>query len=168
MLPGLGKMAGQIDESKMSESVVKRQEAIILSMTKEERTKPQLLNASRRKRIAAGAGLTVQDVNKLCKQQADMQTMMKRIKKMGMGKMMGMMKGMMGADDAALLDAKIAEEAAGGNTLGPNPFAGMGGGLPGLSGGLPGLPGLGSGMPGLSGMGGFPQRGGTKKNRKKR
>jgi signal recognition particle subunit SRP54 len=161
MLPGLGKMASQL-EGKMDGNVMKRQEAIILSMTKTEREKPQLLNASRRRRIAEGSGTSVQDVNKLCKQQADMQTMMKRMKKMGMGKMMGMMKGMMGDRDQMLLDESMAEEMAAGGTLpdlGANPFAN----------GLPkGLPGLGmGGMPGLGGMG-FPQRGGTKKNRKKR
>ncbi len=160
MLPGLGKMASQI-EGKMDEKMMARQEAIILSMTKKERAKPELLNASRRRRIAEGSGTSVQDVNKLCKQQADMQTMMKRMKKMGMGKMMGMMKGMMGDRDQMLLDASMEEEMAAGNmpNLGPNPFAG---GMPGL-GGMGGLPGLG-GLP----MGGFPQRGGTKKNRKKR
>lgn len=162
MLPGLGKMASQIDESKMNDSAVKRQEAIILSMTKEERTKPQLLNASRRKRIATGAGMTVQDVNKLCKQQADMQTMMKRVKKMGMGKMLGAMKGMMSEGDVARLEEQAADER--GDVLGANPFAGgMGGKLPGLGGGMGGLGNFG-GMP----MGGFPTRGGTKKNRKKR
>ncbi len=165
MLPGIGKMAAQL-EGKMDESVMKRQEAIILSMTKMERAKPQLMNASRRRRIAEGSGTSVQDVNKLCKQQADMQTMMKRMKKMGMGKMMGMMKGMMGEKDAAMLEAGMAEEAAAGGglpNLGPNPFAG---GLPGLGGGMPNF----GGMPGMGGMGGmpFPQRGGTKKNRKKR
>jgi signal recognition particle subunit SRP54 len=162
MLPGLGKMASQL-EGKMDDFIVKRQEAIILSMTKAEREKPQLLNASRRKRIAAGSGMQVSDVNKLIKQQADMQTMMKRMKKMGMGKMMGMMKGMMGAQDAAMLDASMAEEQAAGKlpNLGPNPFAG--GGLPGLGGGMPGLGNFG-GLP----MGGFPTRGGTKKNRKKK
>lgn len=158
MLPGLGKMAAQL-EGKVDDRLMKRQEAIILSMTKAEREKPQLLNASRRRRIAEGSGMSVQDVNKLCKQQADMQTMMKRMKKMGMGKMMGMMKGMMGDKDAALLDESMAEEMAAGKmpNLGPNPFAG---------GGLPGLGGMG-GMPGLGGMS-FPTRGGTKKNRKKR
>jgi len=162
MLPGLGKMAAQL-EGKMDERMMKRQEAIILSMTKHEREKPQLMNASRRRRIADGSGTTVQDVNKLCKQQADMQTMMKRMKKMGMGKMMGMMKGMMGDKDAALLDASVENEMAQGKmpNLGPNPFAG--GGLPGLG----GMPMMGGGLSGLGGMG-FPTRGGTKKNRKKR
>ncbi len=168
MLPGLGKMASQIDESKFDDKIVKRQEAIILSMTKEEREKPQLLNASRRKRIAAGAGMSVNDVNKLCKQQADMQTMMKRVKKMGMGKMLGAMKGMMSDRDAAMLDDKAMQEMAGGNPFGgAGGLPGLGGKLPGLGGAMPGLGGLGNfggGMP----MGGFPTRGGTKKNRKKR
>ncbi len=169
MLPGLGKMAAQMEEAGMDDAILKRQEAIILSMTKEEREKPKLLNASRRKRIAAGSGVAVQDVNKLVKQLEQMQIMMKRMKKMGMGKMMGMMKGMMGAQDADMLmksmdpDALAKDMAGSGadegppdNPLGDNPF------LPGgpLSGqGLP--PGM--GMPGM----GLPTRGGTKKNRKK-
>jgi signal recognition particle subunit SRP54 len=172
MLPGLGKMASQL-EGKVDAKIMKRQEAIILSMTKTEREKPQLLNASRRRRIAEGSGVSVQDVNKLCKQQADMQTMMKRMKKMGMGKMMGMMKSMMGDRDAAMLDESIAADAAGAQglpNLGANPFGA--GGLPGLGAGgrLPNPAGL-LGMPNLgpmSGPGGFPMRGGTKKNRKKR
>lgn len=167
MLPGLGKMASQI-EGKIDEKMMARQEAIILSMTKVERENPQIMNASRRRRIAEGSGTSVQDVNKLCKQQQDMQTMMKRMKKMGMGKMMGMMKGMMGDRDAAMLDESMAEEMAaqqgGMPNLGPNPFAG---GMPGLGGKLPNPAGM-LGMPGLGPMGGFPTRGGTKKNRKKR
>ncbi len=127
------------------------------------------MNASRRRRIAEGSGVTVQDVNKLCKQQADMQTMMKRVKKMGAGKMMGMMKQMMGgkADDLALMAGSMDPDALGkdmaalnNGPLGANPFAG--GAMPGLGGGLPGLGGM--PMPGM----GFPTRGGTKKNRKKR
>ena len=165
MLPGLGKMAAQLENANIDDGIMKRQEAIILSMTKAERAKPDMLNASRRRRIAEGSGTTVQDVNKLCKQQQDMQTMMKRMKKMGMGKMMGMMKGMMGDRDAALLDEQMAQESSMPN-LGANPFAG--GGLPGLGGKLPNPAGL-LGMPGMGGgMGGFPMRGGTKKNRKKK
>jgi signal recognition particle subunit SRP54 len=166
LLPGIGKMAAQI-ENMGGDAIMKKQEALILSMTPRERAKPALLNASRKKRIAAGSGMTVQDVNKLCKQQADMQTMMKRMKKMGGNKMMGMMKQMMGgkADDLELMAGSMAPDALGrdmdamqNSPLGPNPFAG--GGMPGLSGGLPGL----GGMPPMS----FPTRGGTKKNRKKR
>lgn len=167
MLPGLGKMAAQIENANIDDSIMKRQEAIILSMTKHERAKPELLNASRRRRIAQGSGVSVQDVNKLCKQQQDMQTMMKRMKKMGMGKMMGMMKGMMGDKDAALMDEQMAAEMGSTPHLGANPFAG-GAGLPGLGGKLPNPAGM-LGMGGLGGgMGGFPMRGGTKKNRKKK
>lgn len=170
LLPGIGKMASQL-ENMGGDSIMKKQEALILSMTPRERAKPALLNASRKKRIAAGAGMSVQDLNKLCKQQADMQTMMKRVKKMGAGKMMGMMKQMMGgkADDLALMAGSMDPDALGqdmasmqNSPLGPNPFAG--GGMGGFGGGLPGL---GGGMPPMMGQG-FPTRGGTKKNRKKR
>jgi len=96
MLPGLGKMAKQLEDNDLADSALKKQEAMILSMTKAEREKPKLMSASRKKRIAAGSGTTVQDVNKLCKQQQQMETVMKRIKKMGMGGMMKQMKGLMG------------------------------------------------------------------------
>ena len=130
MLPGLGKMAAQLENANLDDRLVKRQEAIILSMTKTERTKPEILNASRKKRIAAGSGATVQEINKLYKQLQDMQTMMKRMKKMGMGKMMGMVQGMMGEQDAQMMaksmdpDA-LAKDMAGlepGDFLGANPF----------------------------------------------
>ncbi|MBU0800067.1 MAG: signal recognition particle protein [Alphaproteobacteria bacterium] len=104
MLPGMSGMAAQLEEKGMDDKVLKRQEAIILSMTPQERAKPELLNAKRKIRIAAGSGTTVQDINKSIKQLQQMQTMMKRMRKMGMGKMMGMMKGMMGPQDAAMLD----------------------------------------------------------------
>ena len=116
MLPGLNQMAGQLDKMNVDDGLLKKQEAIILSMTAEERTKPIILNASRKRRIAAGSGTSVQDVNKIYKQLQDMQTMMKRMKKMGMGKMMGMMQGMMGDKDKQLLSDS------GANMLGPNPF----------------------------------------------
>ena len=70
------------------DAIVKRQEAIILSMTAKERADPNLLNASRRRRIANGAGTQVQQVNQLVKQYQQMETMMKQIKKMGMKGMM--------------------------------------------------------------------------------
>lgn len=161
MLPGMDKALKAAAEDKMTEDMMKHQEAMILSMTPAEREKPSLMNASRKKRIAAGSGLTVQDVNKLCKQQQQMETVMKRMKKMGMGKMMGMMKGMMGGKDAEMmsqLQGEMGESADG--PLGPNPFADGAGGLPG---GMPGLGGPGM-HPSLGG--GFPTRGGTKKNRK--
>lgn len=86
MLPGVGKLKKQIAGHNIDDSLIKRQEAIILSMTKQERLKPTLVKASRKKRIAAGSGTSVQEINKLLKQYQQMQTMMKKMKKMG-GKM---------------------------------------------------------------------------------
>lgn len=153
MLPGLGKLANQIDEQGLDNKVLVHQEALIQSMTKAERAKPALLNASRRKRIAAGAGLTVQDVNRLVKQYEQMEQVMKKMRKMGLGGMLGAMKGLMGKDDQDKLAEIQAQE---GINL-P--------GMPGM-GGLPGMPGANM-MSGMPGMGAF-SRGGTKKNRKKR
>jgi len=86
MLPGMDKaLRGvQIDEKAFA-----RVEAMVLSMTKEERGQPKLLNGSRRKRIAAGSGTTVQDVNRLIKQFEDMQKMMKNMTKGKMASMFG-------------------------------------------------------------------------------
>jgi signal recognition particle subunit SRP54 len=83
MLPGIGKMKSQIDDAKLDTKVLARQAAIIGSMTKRERKTPDLIKASRKKRIAAGSGTQVQDVNKLLKQFDDMSTMMKRMSKLG-------------------------------------------------------------------------------------
>ncbi len=88
MLPGIGKIKKQIDAANIDESIIKRQEAIIGSMTKAERKNPTLLNGSRRRRIAAGSGTTVPDVNRLMKQYQDMSGMMKRMKKLGQKGMM--------------------------------------------------------------------------------
>jgi signal recognition particle subunit SRP54 len=90
MLPGMGKLQDQLANAKVDEKMLARQEAIILSMTRQERIHPKLINASRRVRIAAGAGVQVQDVNKVLKQQQQMQDMMKKMKKMGQK---GMMRG---------------------------------------------------------------------------
>ena len=83
MLPGVGKMKTQIEDAKLDQTVLKRQAAIIGSMTRRERKTPDLIKASRKKRIAAGSGTSVQDVNKLLKQFDDMSTMMKRMNKLG-------------------------------------------------------------------------------------
>ena len=83
MLPGVGKVKKQIDAAQLDEGLLKRQEAIILSMTPGERRRPRIVKASRKRRIAAGSGATVQDVNKLLKQHQQMQTMMKRMGKLG-------------------------------------------------------------------------------------
>jgi signal recognition particle subunit SRP54 len=170
MLPGLSGMAGQLDAAGVDDSMIKKQEAIIFSMTPTEREKPELLNASRKQRIAAGSGTSVPEVNKILKQLKQMQTMMKKMKKMGMGGMMKQMKGMMGGkmDDLELMAQSMDASSPDGfddagpdaGALGPNPFAG-GGGMP------PSMPG--GGLPGLGNAGfGAPTRGGTKKNRKKK
>jgi signal recognition particle subunit SRP54 len=131
MLPGMSGMASKLDEAGIDDSIIKRQEAIIFSMTPHERENPDELNASRKKRIAAGSGTSVQEINKLYKQLLQMQTMMKRMKKMGPGKMMGMMKDMMGgkAGDLELMAGSMDPDGLGkdmagiSNALGPNPFA---------------------------------------------
>jgi signal recognition particle subunit SRP54 len=83
MLPGMGKMAGALKDANLDDKLVARQEAIISSMTKAERKNPDLIKASRKKRIAAGAGVEVQDVNKLLKQYQQMADMMKKVGKLG-------------------------------------------------------------------------------------
>lgn len=88
MLPGMSKLKDKIDESKIDENIIHRQIAVIRSMTQKERTNPKLLNASRKRRIALGSGVEVQDVNRLLKQHHDMETMMKRMKKLGMSGLM--------------------------------------------------------------------------------
>lgn len=96
MLPGIGKMKSAINQSGVDDKVFKRQEAIISSMTKMERKKPQLINASRKKRIAAGAGVGVPEVNKLLKMHMQMAKMMKKMSKMGKGGRMPGLPGGMG------------------------------------------------------------------------
>ena len=83
MLPGAGKLAGELQNANIDKKVLGRQAAIISSMTAKERKTPEIIKASRKKRIAAGSGTTVQDVNRLLKQFDDMSTMMKRMKKLG-------------------------------------------------------------------------------------
>ena len=98
MIPGMGKMQKQVDAANIDDKMIARQEAIILSMTLKERRNSKLLNGSRRRRIAAGSGTTVQDVNRLLKQHQMMAKMMKKAGKMGLKGMMsggGMPPGMM-------------------------------------------------------------------------
>lgn len=90
MLPGVGKLAGAINSNE-AEHALKRQEAIILSMTTQERRNPKVLNASRRRRIAQGAGVQVHDVNKLLKQYEQMATIMKKMGRMDKKQMMRML-----------------------------------------------------------------------------
>jgi signal recognition particle subunit SRP54 len=83
MLPGIGKLKKQLGEANIDEGIIKRQEAIISSMTKSERRNPKLLNGSRRRRIANGSGASVPEINRLLKQYQDMADITKRMKKLG-------------------------------------------------------------------------------------
>jgi signal recognition particle subunit SRP54 len=161
MLPGIAKMKNQLASANLDERVLKRQMAIIDSMTPRERKTPDLLKASRKKRIAAGSGTKVEDVNRMLKMHRGMADMMKAMGSgkrgplAGLGQMMGFGGGMPSPEQMQ----KLAEK--------------MPGGLPGLPSGMPGAPRLPSAMPGLppkfpggpllpglggkpSGLGGFP------------
>jgi signal recognition particle subunit SRP54 len=83
LLPGVAKLKKQLGEANIDEGIIKRQEAIISSMTKSERRNPKLLNGSRRRRIASGSGTTVPEINRLLKQYQDMADITKRMKKLG-------------------------------------------------------------------------------------
>jgi len=96
MLPGVGKMKNQLQNANIDDKALARQEAIIFSMTAAERKNPKLFNGSRRRRIAAGSGTTVQEVNRVLKQYQEMSRAMKRMSKLGKkGMMRGMPPGMM-------------------------------------------------------------------------
>jgi signal recognition particle subunit SRP54 len=152
MMPGMGKLAGQAKEAGFDDRVIKRQIAMIQSMTKKERANPDLLQASRKKRIAAGSGMEVSDLNKLLKMHRQMSDMMKKMGKGGMLKQA--MKGMFGKGgdvpegfDPSKMDSRAIEQAAK-----QMQKSGQMGKMPGLPGGLPGLGG-GALPPGLSGFG---------------
>lgn len=139
MMPGMAKAQKQMDAAGIDDTVIKRQIALIQSMTKRERANPQLMQASRKKRIAKGAGMEVSDLNKLLKMQRQMGDMMKKMGKMGK-------KGLMRQGLGALMGK------------GGNAQAGMGGGLPQGMGANALQPGFGTkpgaGLPtDLSGMG---------------
>jgi signal recognition particle subunit SRP54 len=95
MMPGMGKLRAKAAEAGVDESMIEKQKAIINSMTKKERENPKLMGGSRKKRIAAGSGTSVQDINRLIKMQKQMQVMMKKLGKMGPKGLGRMMKGMM-------------------------------------------------------------------------
>src|ERR1700694_2847952 len=152
MIPGIAKMKSQIAGANLDDRVVKRQMAIIDSMTPKERRQPDILKASRKKRSAAGSGTKVEDINRLLKMHRTMADMMKAMGgkrgRMGaLGNLFGMGGGMPKPEDLA----RLAQQIPGGLP------GGMSGGLPGLppnfpGGGPPGLPGLGGKLPGLGGM----------------
>ncbi|MBI3701535.1 MAG: signal recognition particle protein [Afipia sp.] len=147
MMPGIAKMKNQVAAAGLDDKVLKRQMAVIDSMTREERKNPDILKASRKKRIAAGAGLKVEEVNKLLKMHRNMADMMKamgsgkRGPMAGIAQAMGMGGGMPSPEQMKELAAKVPGGLSAGASL-PKEF-------PGLSGlGKPTLPGLG-GFPGL-------------------
>ena len=142
LMPGMGKMQKQMSEAGFDDSILRRQIALINSMTKKERAAPQILQASRKKRIAAGAGLEVQELNRLLKQHRQMSDMMKKLGRGKGGALKQMMKGLMGKGGPSEAELAAAQSQMG--KLGAMP-PGAGGGLPGLGGGA--LP------PGLSGFG---------------
>jgi signal recognition particle subunit SRP54 len=152
MLPGMGKIKKQMDGANLDNTVLKRQVSIISSMTPYERRNPKVLDAKRKKRVAAGSGTKVEEINRLIKMHMQMATMMKQ---MGQGKgMLGKLMGGKGAPDAAELEKMQAELAA----LDPNAIPAdlkdmmQGGSLPEMP---KSLPGLGGGLPGLSGLPGL-------------
>ena len=187
MLPGMGKMKQQMASANLDDRVLKRQGAIISSMTRLERRNPKILDAKRKRRIAAGSGTKVEDINKLIKMHRQMADMMKMVGKnpgmmakmagaLGMGGGMGGMGAPSAAElekmqaELAKLDPKALEQLPkelrdlvpkkSGGALPPITPPKGGGSLPGLGGGarlFPGLPGLGGG-PTLPGLPGGPKK----------
>ncbi|MBB3772246.1 signal recognition particle subunit SRP54 [Angulomicrobium tetraedrale] len=167
MLPGVGKMKNQLAASGMNDGVIKRQKAIIDSMTRKERRNPKLMDGSRRKRIAAGSGTKVEEVNRLMKMHRQMADMMKAMGANAAGKRGGPMAGlasMFGLGGGGGMPSpeqlkQMAEKMPSGGASGP-------GGLPNLPPNFPGnLPG---GFPGLGKPGGFPGLPGFGKGPKKK
>jgi signal recognition particle subunit SRP54 len=172
MLPGIGKVKKQLDEANLDDKILKRQRAIISSMTPKERRNPKILDGKRKRRIAAGSGTKPEDVNRLLKMHRQMSDMMK-----SMGKRGGMFQRMMGMGGgaAAPSEAEMERMRAELGRLDPKALEALPKDLkeqlpkglppPGASAGLglpkqPGLPGLGGPsppkFPGLPGLPGFP------------
>src|SRR4029079_13509024 len=102
MLPGIGKIKKQLDTAKLDDRILKRQQAMIGSMTRAERKNPKLLNASRKKRVAAGSGTSVQDINRLGKMHRRMPDMMK-----SMGRKRGLVGSMFGGGPPPEMPAEL-------------------------------------------------------------
>ena len=161
MLPGMAKMKSQIAGANLDDRMIKRQRAIILSMTPQERRNPDILKASRKRRIAAGAGAKVEEINRLLKQHRQMADMMKAMggaKRGPMGKMAEMfglgaggMGGLPGGMPSQEQIAEMQKQMGGAAPKLPDaPPPGAFSAPP----RLPGLPGLGG--PKLPGLGGLP------------
>jgi signal recognition particle subunit SRP54 len=150
MLPGVAKVKNQLAAANLDERLLKRQVAAIDSMTPQERRNPDILKASRKKRIAAGSGTKVEDINRMLKmhrQMADVMKIMgsgKRGPMAGIANMLGLGSGMPSAAQMQELARKM-----------PGGLPGAAGGAPGLPPTMPGLPpkfpGAGPGLPGLGG-----------------
>jgi len=158
MMPGIAKMKNQIANSGIDDRILKRQVALIDSMTRQERKHPDVLKASRKKRIAAGAGGKVEDLNKLLKMHRNMADMMKAMGSGKRGPMAGIAQAMgfgggaaPSPDQMKALAEKMGGGAGGLPSLPKDLPAALRGGLP----DLPGLTGLGN-KPSLPGLGGFP------------
>jgi signal recognition particle subunit SRP54 len=145
MLPGMKKAKAAMTESGVDDKLLLHMDAIIGSMTAKERAKPELLNAKRKRRIAAGSGTEVQDINRLLKMHQEMERVMKQMRKMGGLKGLGALLGGGGGGGMGGLGGL------GGMLGGGKGMGGMGGGNP-----LAGLPGLSGG---LGGKGGLPDLG---------
>jgi signal recognition particle subunit SRP54 len=161
MLPGIAKIKNQIAERNLDEKLLKRQVAIIDSMTPRERRNPDLLKASRKRRIAAGSGTKPEDINRLLKMHRTMADVMKamggakRGPMAGLASMLGLGGGMPSAEEMAKLAAKMpgglpaGMPGAAGLPPGSLPPGGLPPGMPGLPPNFPGLPGVAGGLPGL-------------------
>ena len=161
MLPGIAKMKNQLAAANIDEGVIKRQIAIIDSMTPQERRNPDILKASRKKRIASGSGTSPEAINKLLKMHRGMGDMMKmmggakRGPLAGLAKAMGLGAGMPSPEQLA----EMAKKMPGGQL--PPGMPGLPSTMPTLPPNMPGLPGLGGKFPGLPG--GLPPGLGKKK-----
>jgi len=153
-MAGIAKMKNQIANAGIDDRILKRQVAVIDSMTRQERKNPDILKASRKKRIAAGSGVKVEDINRMLKMHRNMSDVMKamgsgkRGPMAGLANMLGLGSGMPSPEQMAEMAKKM-----------PGGLPGAGGGglpptMPGLPPRFPGLPGLGgpklpAGLPGL-------------------
>jgi signal recognition particle subunit SRP54 len=151
MMPGIGKIKAQLSHAQLDDRLLKRQMAIIDSMTVKERRHPDVLKASRKRRIAAGSGTKVEEINRLLKMHRTMADLMKSIggKKRGpmagLANMMGLGGGVPSAEEVAKLGGKSPGGLPGASGLPGLPPTFPGGGVP------PGLSGLGGRLPGLGG-----------------
>jgi signal recognition particle subunit SRP54 len=169
LMPGMGQMKKALAGANLDEKVFDRQIAVINSMTKAERANPDILNAKRRIRIAAGSGTKVEDVNKVVKQHRQMADMMKKVSKGGIGSLAGMFGGQMGnmmpglgGMDPSKMDPAQLEAMAKQMGMDPKAIAGAAAAAApkDISNKLPSDVGQllksGSGLPGLGGAGRFP------------